>query len=42
MTDKRFSVENVMGILMPLFVIEVFLLWNIVLVIVVLQAFGVI
>jgi hypothetical protein len=42
MTAKRFTVENVMDILMPLFMVEVFLFANIALIAVLLQAFGVI
>lgn len=42
MTEKRFTVENVMDVLIPLFMVELFLFGNIALLAVLLQAFGVI
>ena len=42
MTAKRFTVEKVMDILIPLFIVEVFLFANIVLLALLLQEFGVI
>lgn len=39
---KRFTVENVMDVLIPLFMVELFLFGNLALLAVLLQAFGVI
>lgn len=42
MTAKRFTIENVMDILIPLFMVEVFLLANIAIIAVILSEVGVI
>lgn len=42
MTEKRFTFEKVVDILIPLFVIEVFIFANIVLIIILLCGLGVI
>ncbi len=39
---KRFTLENVMDILIPLFMVELLVFANIVLILVLLQSFGVI